>query len=407
MSSSVQEDSTARPSRGVTNDSTLEGSTEYKLILPPLPAGTATLNTVFLHGDITGRPYKAEHFEEGLKAVLNIKEEVVSTGVYQMNHVWVVTLQSALSKQKLVSLKELQVKGKQCHIIDPNVKEVQVKLHWLPVFVPDEEVKNVFEPFGKIMQLEKIKWTRPGMEGVYTATRSAKLRLGKGITVDSLPHQVKVFGGTVLVVAQGRPPLCLKCRRVGHVRRECRAVKCSKCFRFGHPEEECVRTYARAAEAKTKDDIEQQDMFVDEEDMNTLQLEGQDMSRKAGHEELSRKTGETSPKQLASGCDHIEEAADDNNTGGTKENKLQKEEQIDTGDAEQESESASIKEKALSVADKRSNVLKDGQLQGHDEGDIEDRTGFKWKVVPNRRNRFNSAPKLPTEERRRSSSNHY
>lgn len=38
--------------------------------------------------------------------------------------------------------------------------------------------------------------------------------------------------------------MCLRCNRVGHVRRQCRTPRCVACRRYGHTAGECVFTYA-------------------------------------------------------------------------------------------------------------------------------------------------------------------
>ncbi|KAM7284813.1 uncharacterized protein ISCGN_001907 [Ixodes scapularis] len=77
-------------------------------------------------------------------------------------------------------------------------------------------------------------------------TRTAVIRLKPGVSLDDLPHQLKIAGGLELVVAPGREPLCLRCQRTGHIRRECRVPKCESCERFGHDADHRVRTYAAA-----------------------------------------------------------------------------------------------------------------------------------------------------------------
>ena len=42
----------------------------------------------------------------------------------------------------------------------------------------------------------------------------------------------------------GRPPLCLRCGFIGHVRLNCIMPYCRHCERYGHSTEECVPTYA-------------------------------------------------------------------------------------------------------------------------------------------------------------------
>lgn len=67
-----------------------------------------------------------------------------------------------------------------------------------------------------------------------------------------------------LVVVPGRVPLCLRCHRSGHIRRECRVPWCGHCRRFGHSESECVNTYANVA--GLGDDDHKSEYVMDAED---------------------------------------------------------------------------------------------------------------------------------------------
>ncbi|XP_077547834.1 uncharacterized protein LOC144160098 [Haemaphysalis longicornis] len=62
--------------------------------------------------------------------------------------------------------------------------------------------------------------------------------------VEDLPHQLRVAGDNALVAVPGRPPMCLRCRGTGQVRRECRVPRCETCRHFGHDADACVKTYA-------------------------------------------------------------------------------------------------------------------------------------------------------------------
>ncbi|KAM7306624.1 uncharacterized protein ISCGN_010327 [Ixodes scapularis] len=242
--------STATDSRGATSDSREQG---YRIILPQLPMGVNVLNSVFLHCDISGRPYRIEDFRNSLETV-GVLKEVAACGSYQMNHVWMVTLHSLAAKHKLASAKELLVKGKRCLVIDPDKTEVRLRLHWVPYHVTDDNVKTALEPYGRVEEVTREKWHVKGFEGVQSTTRLARLTLKEGKTIESLPHQIRLAGGMVLVVAPGRPPLCLRCRRTGHIRKECRVPRCDSCRRFGHTQEDCTKTYAAAVNATINDE---------------------------------------------------------------------------------------------------------------------------------------------------------
>ncbi|XP_040076818.2 uncharacterized protein LOC115311799 [Ixodes scapularis] len=88
-----------------------------------------------------------------------------------------------------------------------------------------------------------------------------------GVSLENLPHQLRTCGGNVLVVVPGRAPICLRCHRAGHIRRDCRVPRCNLCQAFGHEASSCVKTYARVTGNNTavaSDDAECMDVFVAE-----------------------------------------------------------------------------------------------------------------------------------------------
>lgn len=134
-------------------------------------------------------------------------------------------------------------------MIDPNVTEVGIRIHWLPTFVTDGEIRTAFQDCGTIVKITREMWKSPsGNYEVETSTRSATIVLKEGTTKDELPDQTTVSLYPVLVSVPGRPPRCLRCNQLGHMRRQCRAPWCRQCRSYGHGEAECVPTYA----AKTR-----------------------------------------------------------------------------------------------------------------------------------------------------------
>ncbi|XP_042144011.1 uncharacterized protein LOC121834299 [Ixodes scapularis] len=216
---------------------------DYQVILPTLPTGTTILNTAFLHADVTMRPYRLEHFRDALVG-LALLPEVLALGAYQYNHVWAVTFKSVEGKKKLLAAGDFTVKEGRCVVVDPSNQDTRLKLHWLLHHVPDDEVRVALAPYGKVTEVARDVWRAQGCAGMLSTTRSVSIRLKAGLTVDSLPHQLRVAGDLALVVVPGRAPLCLRCRGKGHIRRECRVPRCALCRRFGHEDSQCIRTYA-------------------------------------------------------------------------------------------------------------------------------------------------------------------
>lgn len=202
-------------------------------------------NTVFLHGDVRARPYKVEDFRDALTPT-SLLPEIVCLGAYQVNHVWAVTLSDAAATKRLLALKELQVKGRRCVIVDPQDQQVKLRLHWLLHGVAEEDVRTALAAFGKVEEVSREKWRVQGVADKCSTTRTVLLKLKSGLKVEDIPHQIRVAGELALVVVPGRPMQCLRCQGTGHVRRECKVPRCSRCRRYGHIDTECVKTYATA-----------------------------------------------------------------------------------------------------------------------------------------------------------------
>ncbi|KAM7282734.1 hypothetical protein ISCGN_002857 [Ixodes scapularis] len=171
-------------------------------------------------------------------------EEIAGLGPLQFNHVWMVTLHSAESRNVLATRSELVVKGKRCLVIDPSVRELTVKVHWMPIPTPDEVIKQLLTPFGRVKRVEREMWRREGFGNLETTTRNVTMIMGDGVGPEKLSHQGNIDSTKVLFSVPGRPPLCLRCEKVGHMRRQCVAPGCRVCRGFGHEPEQCTRSYA-------------------------------------------------------------------------------------------------------------------------------------------------------------------
>ncbi|KAM7299738.1 uncharacterized protein ISCGN_020304 [Ixodes scapularis] len=236
---------------------------EHRLQLPTLPTGEAAKLSVVLHADLEGRPYRLEDFRDPLKQV-GVLSDVAGLGAYQMSHVWLLKFRTPEAKAKLLHAGSLQVKGKMCLPVDHNRRELRVKLHWVSFDAPVDSIRRAFEPFGEVKEVSREKWKVDGFVDVDSTTVVVRLALKEGVALESLPHQLRVSGGNVLVVVPGRAPICLRCRRTGHIRRDCRAPRCTECRAFGHEARDCVKTYARAASSKVTE--ESTELLIDEDE---------------------------------------------------------------------------------------------------------------------------------------------
>ncbi|XP_077516550.1 uncharacterized protein LOC144126365 [Amblyomma americanum] len=235
----------------------------YQVFLPGLPTGRFVVNTVFLHADIRARPHRVEDFRDTL-AQHALLPDVIALGAYRMSHVWAVTLKDSEAVTKMLSVGEMLVKESRCLVIEPTNQDVRLKLHWLRHNVPDEDVRAAFAPYGKVTEIARERWRVRGVLEKGSTTRLITLKLKAGVKLDDLPHQLNVSGELALVVVPGRPPLCLRCRNTGHIRKECRVPRCGACRRFCHEDGQCASTYASIAGPGTSE--HSAELLMDEAD---------------------------------------------------------------------------------------------------------------------------------------------
>ncbi|KAM7306359.1 uncharacterized protein ISCGN_010081 [Ixodes scapularis] len=231
---------------------------EYRIVLPPLPTGEAMKRAVILHCDIAGRPYRIEDFRKPLKDV-GVIREVAGIGAYQMSHVWLLDMRSDEAKKKLLDAGQLLVKEKTCFVVDPTRQEVRARKPGEPSgsqALRNQPEAALDEPMDE--SGPKSKDDRPFSSSESLPSTSC------GVTLDRLPHQLRLGSGTVLVVVPGRAPICLRCRTKGHIRRDCHVPRCAECRAYGHVQADCTRSYAGAVGLGT--DGDQNELLMDEDE---------------------------------------------------------------------------------------------------------------------------------------------
>ncbi|KAH7944733.1 hypothetical protein HPB51_028551 [Rhipicephalus microplus] len=178
----------------------------YRFLLPTLPTGVGMELCVFLHGDPSKRPYRIENFREPLEEAGVLK---VVCGI-------------------------------------------------------GEALRKALSEFGEVKDVRLDEWRVPRFEFAESTTRVVRMVLNEGVLVEELPHLFKFYNGSVLVVP-GREPVCLRCRRRGHIRRDCQTPRFTGCHAFGHVRKDCPRTYASVSGASpTVDDSHENIMDADE-----------------------------------------------------------------------------------------------------------------------------------------------
>ncbi|KAH6943168.1 hypothetical protein HPB50_016903 [Hyalomma asiaticum] len=112
--------------------------------------------------------------------------------------------------------------------------------------------RRVLAPYGEVTDVNRERWRVSGVSAKGSTTRVLSLKVKAGVTIEDVPHQVRVAGELALVVIPGK----------GHIRRDCPIPRCQRCRRFGHDETQCVPTYANITGPTTNKNASEN--FMDE-----------------------------------------------------------------------------------------------------------------------------------------------
>ena len=220
--------------------------------------------TLVLAGPMKGQPYKTADFTGGLKAALGGSlVEVLAFGPLNRNFEWHVTVRTEAAKEKLLDKERLVVKETCVFHVRALVSPLtRVRVHWAPYYLPMGVIARQLARHGEVVA---TSWETGPKEGEYAIPTGVRVFTMKGVKVADVPHLITValgdeVGGDtaeLLVTIPGRKPLCLRCRRVGHVRRDCTTPYCRHHGEYGHSSEQCTggrATYARAARPQRREE---------------------------------------------------------------------------------------------------------------------------------------------------------
>ena len=102
-------------------------------------------------------------------------------------------------------------------------RTVNLRINWLPIWIDMTAVEQYLSQLGVIKLCQR---ETESFEGVNFLNGSIKVVLDVSEKdFDRIPYKTTIAGRSVLLTVVGRPPLCLKCKEVGHNRRDCPSSK--------------------------------------------------------------------------------------------------------------------------------------------------------------------------------------
>lgn len=105
---------------------------------------------------------------------------------------------------------------------------VKLKVHWFPLWVSNEDVKRILAKYGEVRKVEHVT-----ENGIITGVRASRAFSQRGEQRE-IPYISHMHGNKCLIDIPGRPPVCFKCEKVGHLIGECTT------FRYGR---QPIRSY--------------------------------------------------------------------------------------------------------------------------------------------------------------------
>lgn len=121
-------------------------------------------------------------------STLEVLGELASVGPHQMNHLWMLKMTSLSTKQRFVDAKHLTVKGGRCLVFRPTNMTEKLKLQWVSYDVLNCSMKKEIECYRIVSDISRKIYPGKGFEAVESNTRTVRITLKDGYTVDNMPH---------------------------------------------------------------------------------------------------------------------------------------------------------------------------------------------------------------------------
>lgn len=121
---------------------------------------------------------------------------------------------------RLISLGKLTQGNYTYDVMKMTEQVVTLRIHWLPLFFDNLILKEIFNQYGEILDITMSKTSHEKLVA-FNGTREVRMKVDE-FQRQQIPHVVHFNSGqAILVTMAGRPPYCLKCKHVGHVRQRC------------------------------------------------------------------------------------------------------------------------------------------------------------------------------------------
>ena len=252
--------------------------------------------------------YIREHFTTMLDAMGISLKVVEAIGPLSRSTDWHLTLRAGCEDMlKRLLMEHVKVKGRVPKVSCVIKSLVRVRVHWLPYFIPQDWIHKQLAPFGTIDTGTHENSITSGITHSKSLIQSVVMEVRD---LNTLPHTLAVpFLGQfypALVTVPGRPPICLKCKQVGHVRRDCAVDVCRHCNPFGHTSEACAVRHSYAGVVRSRNEEERVADGMAEDTVDPGEVAMEEMNSVQGAEGKSKEVVADVWRKLAVGVKSLE-----------------------------------------------------------------------------------------------------
>ena len=234
--------------------------------------------SLMLSGPKDGCTYKRKDFLPALEKIVEGKlgASIVSFGPLARNSEWHLAVKDQDIKDRFMAAACLSVKGYSFRVRSADRTQFVVRVHWAASRVPHEAIDTSLGLYGTVVTSANEQSTVAGFEGVATGIRSVVM----SGNCEQIPHLLQVADPVtaevyqLLCVITGRKPLCLKCKGVGHYRRDCTTPYCRHHDAYGHDTEGCsaAKSYAAATRRDLRKQVDSSEYDTEEEEIPCAQV---------------------------------------------------------------------------------------------------------------------------------------
>jgi hypothetical protein len=218
--------------------------------------------------------YSRKLFAAQLKK-LDLLKNLEACGPLIKTNMWQLTFDAPEAKTRFIQAGDFEANGVKVSVSPPRPTNYRknryfIKMHWIPYEIPMqiayEKIQRI--PGIKIISAGYENSPEEGFQAVRTGVRLLTIETERAETIPYM-SEWSYMGrfGKILITVKGRPPVCLKCEQVCHLKRECKAIICLKCHKIGHKTELCTTKLVFAAVLKGTADMVTEEVDNDCQEM--------------------------------------------------------------------------------------------------------------------------------------------